>query len=76
MHCAVTYQEHGMPTRNDDKKLDKTVEDSFPASDPAASSGIVGPRIQHPDEGKPAGRKDSEAGRKRDRQPAGGAAAS
>jgi hypothetical protein len=34
-----------MTTRKDDKKLDQTVEDSFPASDPPATSGITGPRL-------------------------------
>ncbi len=33
-----------MPTRKDDEKLDQAVEDSFPASDPPAASGVVGPR--------------------------------
>jgi hypothetical protein len=31
--------------RNDSDKHDEAVEDSFPASDPPASSGIVGPRL-------------------------------
>jgi len=45
-------------TRTDEKKIDKAVEDSFPASDPPASSGITGPRIQRPaDEEPPAGDK-------------------
>jgi hypothetical protein len=29
-------------------KLDRTVEDSFPASDPPANSGITGPRATRP----------------------------
>jgi len=33
-----------MPTRKEDAKHDRAVEDSFPASDPPASSGVVGPR--------------------------------
>ena len=33
-----------MPTRKDDEKYDRAVEDSFPASDPPANSGIAGPR--------------------------------
>lgn len=37
-----------MPMRKDDEKLDRTVEDSFPASDPPANSGIVGPRAARP----------------------------
>jgi hypothetical protein len=31
----------------DDRRHDATVEDSFPASDPPANSGIVGPRGRH-----------------------------
>ena len=34
-----------MPTRKDNEKHDQAVEDSFPASDPPATSGVVGPRI-------------------------------
>ena len=34
--------------RQADEKLDRTVEDSFPASDPPATSGVTGPRIPHP----------------------------
>ena len=30
-----------------DRRQDKAVEDSFPASDPPANSGIVGPRSGH-----------------------------
>jgi len=37
-----------MPTRKDDEKQDRAVEDSFPASDPPANSGIVGPRVTPP----------------------------
>jgi hypothetical protein len=33
-----------MPSRKEEGH-DKAVEDSFPASDPPASSGIVGPRV-------------------------------
>jgi hypothetical protein len=36
-----------------DRKQDKTVEDSFPASDPPANSGITGP-------GTPAGRSSKD----------------
>jgi len=32
-----------MPTRKDDEKQDRAVEDSFPASDPPANSGITPP---------------------------------
>jgi hypothetical protein len=56
-----------MTTRKDDEKLDKTVEDSFPASDPPASSGITGPRLPRhgevaaPDkEARPKGRPTDE----------------
>jgi hypothetical protein len=31
--------------RDKERKQDQTVEDSFPASDPPASSGVVGPRV-------------------------------
>jgi len=37
-----------MPTRKEDRKHDRAVEDSFPASDPPATSGIVGPRAARP----------------------------
>jgi hypothetical protein len=37
-----------MPTRKDDEKHDRAVEDSFPASDPPANSGIVGPQATRP----------------------------
>jgi len=37
-----------MVTRRQDEKQDQTVEDSFPASDPPANSGIVGPRATPP----------------------------
>ena len=36
-----------MAKRHEDKH-DQAVEDSFPASDPPASSGIVGPRAHPP----------------------------
>jgi hypothetical protein len=32
-------------TSSDDKKQQKAVEDSFPASDPPSQSGITGPRV-------------------------------
>ncbi len=32
-----------MPARKQDRKHDQAVEDSFPASDPPATTGIVGP---------------------------------
>jgi len=34
-----------MPTRKDNDRHDQAVEDSFPASDPPTTSGVVGPRI-------------------------------
>jgi hypothetical protein len=34
-----------MTARRDDAKVDQAAEDSFPASDPPASSGITGPCI-------------------------------
>jgi hypothetical protein len=34
-----------MTKRTDDAKVDQAAEDSFPASDPPATSGITGPRI-------------------------------
>ena len=37
-----------MTTRRDDEKQDQAVEDSFPASDPPARSGITGPRAVRP----------------------------
>jgi hypothetical protein len=36
-----------MPARKQDRKHDQAVEDSFPASDPPATSGIVGPGTDH-----------------------------
>jgi hypothetical protein len=32
--------------QSDEKKQDRTIEDSFPASDPPASTGITGPRTE------------------------------
>jgi hypothetical protein len=37
-----------MPTRKDDEKRDRALEDSFPASDPPANSGITGTRATSP----------------------------
>jgi hypothetical protein len=37
-----------MTSRQTDERHDRTVEDSFPASDPPASTGITGPRAKHP----------------------------
>ena len=36
--------------KDKDRKHDRAVEDSFPASDPPASSGIIGPRATPPQE--------------------------
>jgi hypothetical protein len=38
-----------MTKRHTDEKHDQTSEDSFPASDPPASTGITGPRADDPD---------------------------
>jgi hypothetical protein len=35
-----------MTSRHADEKHDRTIEDSFPASDPPASTGITGPRAK------------------------------
>jgi hypothetical protein len=37
-----------MTTRTDEARQDRAVEDSFPASDPPATSGITGPRVARP----------------------------
>ena len=37
-----------MTSRQTDERHDRTVEDSFPASDPPASTGITGPRAKDP----------------------------
>jgi hypothetical protein len=37
-----------MASRQTDESYDRTVEDSFPASDPPASTGITGPRRRGP----------------------------
>ena len=37
-----------MPARQQNDKHDEAVEDSFPASDPPATSGIVGPGTARP----------------------------
>jgi len=46
-----------MARKADEAKHDRTVEDSFPASDPPASSGIVGPRGAHHGHVRPAPHK-------------------
>ena len=40
-------------TPSDDKKLDETIEESFPASDPPASTGETGVRIDIETPGEP-----------------------
>jgi hypothetical protein len=37
-----------MTARDEDRKVDEAVEDSFPASDPPAAIGITGPRAVRP----------------------------
>jgi len=37
-----------MTSRHTDQKHDNAIEDSFPASDPPASTGITGPRAEDP----------------------------
>ncbi|WP_422862476.1 hypothetical protein [Endosaccharibacter trunci] len=32
------------PSETDEKKIDETVEETFPASDPPANTGTTGPR--------------------------------
>ena len=44
--CAATDQE--------EEALDETVEESFPASDPPANSGITGPMVARKKNGRPA----------------------
>jgi hypothetical protein len=49
-----------MPTDKDDQRHDRAVEDSFPASDPPASTGITGPGARRatrraPHESRPKG---------------------
>jgi hypothetical protein len=52
-----------MPSRRSDEQHDRTVEESFPASDPPASTGITGPRVKD--------RHRSERGRGEDARPKG-----
>jgi len=37
-----------MSSHRKDEKHDQAAEDSFPASDPPASTGITGPRVSNP----------------------------
>ena len=46
-----------MTRKDDDAKQDRAVEDSFPASDPPATSGIVGPKGTHHGHVRPAPHK-------------------
>lgn len=46
-----------MAKKADEAKHDRAVEDSFPASDPPANSGIVGPRGTHHGHVRPASHK-------------------
>jgi hypothetical protein len=50
-----------MPTRKEDEKQDRAVEDSFPASDPPANSGIVGPRVAPPGRGRAPRQRDDDS---------------
>ena len=60
-----------MSTRQaDNEKQDRALRDSFPASDPPASSGITGPRATPPQgtaEGEGTGEDDSLKGRPTER---------
>jgi hypothetical protein len=47
-----------MPARPQDDKHDKAVEDIFPASDPLATSGIVGPKTDRHEDSRPKGSDD------------------
>ena len=38
--------------RDHDRRHDRTIEDSFPASDPPSHSGMTGPRSEHGDAGR------------------------
>ena len=49
-----------MSKRRTDEKHDQTTEDSFPASDPPASTGITGPRVDDPQRAR-RGSKDDPA---------------
>jgi hypothetical protein len=44
-----------MSARPQDDKHDEAVEDSFPASDPPATSGIVGPKTDRHEDSRPKG---------------------
>jgi hypothetical protein len=49
-----------MSKRRTDEKHDQATQDSFPASDPPASTGITGPRVDDPQRAK-SGSKDDPA---------------
>lgn len=61
--------------RREDAKRDRAVEDSFPASDPPANSGIVGPRLPPPrqrdEEARPKGTPTDERHRTETAMPTG-----
>jgi hypothetical protein len=48
-----------MTRQRDDAKVDQASKDSFPASDPPATSGITGPRIARKEYDPDAGAKDA-----------------
>jgi hypothetical protein len=49
-------------TGRTDEKHDRAVEDSFPASDPPASTGITGPRVKNPKGDKSTKKPDARDG--------------
>lgn len=49
-----------MTTRKDEAKRDRELADSFPASDPPASSGITGPRAAQPAPDHPSDERDDD----------------
>ena len=56
-----------MPARQEEEH-DKALEDSFPASDPPATSGIVGPKIDRSEgEARPASHERDEDSRPKGR---------
>ncbi len=54
-----------MPGRKDDEKYDQAVEDSFPASDPPANSGITGPQATRPARQRASREREDDSGPKR-----------
>jgi hypothetical protein len=55
--------ESAMAKQKDDERVDRAGEESFPASDAPASSGITGPRVARPPRAAPASDKRSEEAR-------------